>query len=272
MTTSADNTILAAIATDTLPWLTDADALRTALPTELTDLSSEESSDARDPLIVAGDGATAQPVFDALNATILELHDEMVLAGATVGLGAAVSGITKLGESAGPSAIGEQPNRFGESNLVTDLVNAGSDVSRGDTDELVADIGRDLGQSLPWAHSVKDTLIFGSADDTNVVPELISATGDALQSTPLVTLSGNGLLGGTVGDLSRSSSGHLIDIDIGPTGENGLAVDVLSRATGGMTHTLEVNVLDVQSNGPSLLDLDILTGNGLFGHDPLALC
>jgi len=170
-----------------------------------------------------------------------------------------------------PSAIGTQPNPYGESNAVTDALNIGSDVAQGDVDGILGNVGRDLDQVLVRTHVLKDSLIFASNDDTNFLPELIHATGDALQSTPLVTLSGNGLLGGTVGDLSHSSSGHLIDIDIGGLSSNGLALDVLSNATGGMTHALELNVLDVGSNGPSLLDLDILTGNGLFGQDPLCL-
>ena len=54
---------------------------------------------------------------------------------------------------------------------------------------------------------------------------------------------GGGLLNGVVGNLTGSSSGHLIDIDLGPENSNGLGLDLL--ATPDATHSASVNAIDV---------------------------
>ncbi len=91
-----------------------------------------------------------------------------------------------------------------------------------------------------------------------------------LQTLPLLSINGGnnagdgGLLGGLLGDLNHSSTGHLADIDVGPSQPNGNAINLLAAPTSGDHHTIEVNAVDVGQNGPHLLDLGALTGsNGL---------
>ncbi len=91
-----------------------------------------------------------------------------------------------------------------------------------------------------------------------------------VQTLPLLSINGGnnagdgGLLGGLLGDLNHSNTGHLADIDIGPSQSNGNAINLLAAPTSGDHHTIEVNAVDVGQNGPHLLDLGALTGsNGI---------
>jgi len=108
---------------------------------------------------------------------------------------------------------------------------------------------------------------------TGVLGPVTGLLGNALhdlQTLPLLSINGGnnagdgGLLGGLLGDLNHSSTGHLADIDVGPSQPNGNAINLLAAPTSGDHHTIEVNAVDVGQNGPHLLDLGALTGsNGL---------
>ena len=96
------------------------------------------------------------------------------------------------------------------------------------------------------------------------VSSLVGGAGNGLEAAPLAVVNGGnnandgGLLGGTVGELNGSSSGHLVNADVGPQG-NGTGVDILDKATPA-DHTLAVNAVDTGPNGPELADLGVATG------------
>jgi hypothetical protein len=92
-----------------------------------------------------------------------------------------------------------------------------------------------------------------------------------VQTLPLLDINGgdsqgNGLLSGSVLDVSHSSTNHLLDIDLGPiTSGNNLVLNLLSGTEAGPHHAVELNILDVGPDGPHLGDLSILTGLGDTG-------
>lgn len=95
------------------------------------------------------------------------------------------------------------------------------------------------------------------------LPSLGSA-GDLIDTgSSLLTVNGGnnaadgGLIGGTIGTLDSSSSGHLVDADVGSS-PNGGSVDVLAAPTA-TDHALSANAVDVGPNGPQLADLGVLT-------------
>lgn len=218
------------------------------------------------PLQLAGEGALLQPVLDTANAAVAELHAEIVGLGSELGLGQTAADITKFGESLGPVALGATPASDGHTNLVTDLLNLPSDVLAGNIGDSVSHLSADLTQGLSHLFVVKDDLIFGTTDPTNPVPELLASVGHDLQSLPILDIgNGNGgLLDGVVGHLVDSSSHHLIDVDVGPAGPDGLPLNVLASPQAGDSHTLEVNAIDVAPGGPVLADLGVLTGGQLL--------
>lgn len=95
------------------------------------------------------------------------------------------------------------------------------------------------------------------------IPSLGSATGLIDTDSSLVTLNGGnnaddgGIAGGTIGNLVTSSTGHLIDADVGPS-QNGTGVDLLA-APMPADHAVSANAVDVGSDGPQLADLGLLT-------------
>jgi hypothetical protein len=99
--------------------------------------------------------------------------------------------------------------------------------------------------------------------------------GDTGSGNPLGNLLGSGLAGGllnaeggllngTVGDLNGSSTGHLIDLDVGPQTPNGLGLDLLSTPDTDPTHAVSISAIDVGADGPQLADLGVLTGSGIL--------
>ncbi len=111
-------------------------------------------------------------------------------------------------------------------------------------------------------------MIAGYSDPLNPVPELIEGIGRDVSSTPLLTIGdgGNGIIDGTVGDISHSPSGHLIDVDVGPpSDQSGVVFDLLSTGSAGPDHYAELNAIDVGPKGPTLANLDLL-GQGAPGE------
>lgn len=232
------------------------------LTDSVADVTSLQSLD------LLGQGTLLQPIADSVNDFVLEVHRELVELGSPE-LSQTAQAIVKLGESIGPGYIGETPNPDGHTNLVTDVVNAPGDILAGDLDNVVSNIGNDLTQIHEHASDLKDVLIFGP-DPANPLPGIIDGVGEALSSTPLLSLNGgnsasSGLLSGIIGDLSgSSSSNHLIDIGIGqPQGGQGLLFDILAGPSGGSHNPIELNLLDVGPTGPTLIDLGVLTNLAL---------
>lgn len=222
-------------------------------------------------LALAGDNGGAQPVFDATNILIKDVHAQIETLSHQSGLSDILHAVTNLGETVGLGTTGAVPPAIddGHTNLVTDVVNAPSTLLNGGLDDVIAHVGADLGDTLDATVGVVGALLNGN-DPLNPIPELVNGLTSSLQNLPLLNVDngdgggllgglGGGLLTGVVGDLTGSSSGHLIDIDAGPTNSNGLGLDLLARPDA--THSASVNVLDVGPHGPQLLDLGLLTGS-----------
>lgn len=227
-------------------------------------------------LALAGDDGGAQPVFDATNILVKDVHAEIETLSHQSGLSDILHAVTNLGETAGLGTTGAVAPALddGHTNLVTDVVNAPSTLLNGGLDDVIAHVGADLGDTVDATVGVVGALLNGT-DPLNPVPELLNGLTSSLQTLPLLDINGGdsadgggligglggGLLNGVVGDVTGSSSGHLIDIDAGPENSNGLGLDLL--ATPDETHTASVNAIDVGPNGPQLLDLGLLTNDGL---------
>jgi hypothetical protein len=218
-----------------------------------TDASALDLANANEPL---------QPGFDATNVLVKDIHVQLETLSHQTGTSDIVHAITGLGETVGLGNTGVlTPATDGHTNLVTDVVNLPGTLLDGGVGDAVSQIGGDLGDTLHATTGLLNAVLNGS-DPLNPVPELINGLGADLQNIPLLTVNGGngGLLGGIVGDLSGSSSGHLIDVDAGPHDANGLGLDLLA-APGAGAHTAEVNAIDVGPNGPQLVDLGVLTGD-----------
>lgn len=251
-----------ALGTDTSNLLGIGDVLNLGTPSQLA---------------LAGPEGGAQPVFDATNILIKDVHAQIETLSHQSGLSDILHAVTNLGETVGLGTTGVVPPAIddGHTNLVTDVVNAPSTLLNGGLDEVLGHLGGDLGDTLDAAVDVVGALLNGS-DPLNPIPELLNGITSSLQTLPLLNINGGdsadgggllgglggGLLNGVVGDLTGSPSGHLIDIDLGPANGNGLGLDLL--ATPDATHSASVNVLDVGPNGPQLLDLGLLTNDGLL--------
>jgi hypothetical protein len=223
---------------------------------------------------IAGQGATLQPILDTANTTVLDVHEELEILGHELGVPFAVHGVTSTGEAIGLGHIGDPSTASdGHTNLVSNVLNAPGDILSGDTDQAISNVGHDLTDTVNAAAQLKDTLIFPTVgqDPTNPVPELIQSVGQTVQTLPLLDINGgdspgNGLLSGSVLDVSHSSTNHLLDIDLGPiTSGNNLVLNLLSGTEAGPHHAVELNILDVGPDGPHLGDLSILTGLGDTG-------
>lgn len=218
-------------------------------------------------LALAGPEGGAQPVFDATNTAITELHAQMFNLADDIGIPEIMKQVLNTGATVGLGTTGIVPaGEDGHTNLITDVVNTPSTLLNEGLDGVIAHLGSDLSDTLQSAGGLITEVLHGS-DPLNVVSDLIDGVGAGLQSLPILNvdsggLLGGGLLNGVVGDVTGSSSGHLIDIDLGPATSNGLGLDLL--ATPDATHSASINVLDVGPNGPHLLDLGVLTGDGLL--------
>jgi hypothetical protein len=245
----------------------------------LTGLLGAVDGDGTSPLQLAGPDATLQPVFDTANAGALNLHVELENLGHEVGLGYLTHSVTDAGETVGLGVIGEPPGTtVGAAadghTLLTDVLNLPGDLLSGNVNDVVSNLGSDLTETLQSVFSIKDSLIFGAndptsflygtGDPTNPVPELLTSLGHDVQSLPILNVSNGdgGLLDGVIGNLTDSSSHHLVDVDAGPEQPDGLVFDLLSAPQSGDHHTAEINAIDVAPGGPTLANLDLLTGSG----------
>ena len=264
-----------------LPVIGNADAGSILSGLDLNDLGLAPVSSAAGtttaPLDLVGSGTTLQPVADAANALIKDVHYTLEALSHKVGLPNVVHTVTDLGEIIGLGEIGSPPAADGHSNLISDTLNLPGDILSGNLNGGIANVGHNLTNIIDGTASIVNTALFDGVygnDPTNVLPEVLTGIGNTLQTLPLLTVNGgnnanSGLIGGIVGDLSHSSSGHLIDADVGPQQSDGLVFDLLS-APSGDGHTASVNAVDVGPSGPHLLDLGLLTGDGITGLPALS--
>lgn len=204
-----------------------------------------------------GGGLLSGGLANLLNGVIKDVHNTLETASHDTGLANTVHGVTHLGETIGLGDIGG-------SNLLTDVLEAPSDILSGHTDTLVGDLVRDVGKILDaTSHLVN------------------AATGD---------LSLQGILNTTPHPNDNGGHGHLLDLNVGDLGTglslgelnvldggsiqvpliDGLSTDALSGflSTGGVTQLLPVGDL-----GGPLPDIGAIThllpdvldhGNGHF--------
>ncbi|WP_244067220.1 hypothetical protein [Bradyrhizobium sp. Ce-3] len=228
-------------------------------------------------LTLAGQDGLLQPVLNAVNAAASDTGGLLTTIGHEAGLDNAVHAVTNLAGTVGLGQLGATPAADEHSNLLTDVLNTPGEVLAGHTADAVTHLGADLTDTVHAVDAVPSELltgvVSGKDDPANPVDNLIQSLGHDLQTLPLATVNGGnnagdgGLLGGIVGSLGSSTSGHLVDLDVGPTQPNGQAIDILAAPTSGDHHTVEVNAVDVGANGPHLLDLGALTGS----NSPLSI-
>lgn len=220
-------------------------------------------------LTLAGSDGTAQPVLDAANALIKDVHQNALESlSDSLGVNDLVHNVVNTGETIGLGAIGTPTpdTTDGHTNLVTDLLNAPGTLLDEGLGTVVSQIGADLTDVVHAAGGIVNSLL-NTSDGLNIVPTLINEIGDDLQSLPLLSINGDsaggggGLLDGLVGNLHGSDTGHLVDVNVGPEQPNGQSIDVLAAPTSGDHHAIDVSAVDVGENGPHLLDLNALTGS-----------
>ncbi|MCG6207508.1 hypothetical protein LPW26_22915 [Rhodopseudomonas sp. HC1] len=216
------------------------------------------------PLHLAGQDAVTQPVLNVANAAVLDLHNVLESLSDQTGTASIVHGLTNLGETIGLGQLGAEPGAGGNSNLLTDVLNLPGDTLNGDLGSSLDHIGTDLTDVVHATAGLGNSVLNGP-DALNPIPELISSVGSDLQSNPLLTLGGteadgkSGLLSGVVGDLSHSSSGHLVDANVDGLGTSPLVVDALAATGTGPQSPIDVNVVDVGPNGPQVADIGVNT-------------
>lgn len=223
------------------------------------------------PLHLAGQDAVTQPILNVANSAILDVHNVLESLSDQTGTAEIVHGVTNLGETIGLGKLGAEPGAGGNSNLLTDVLNLPGDALNGDLGSSIDHIGTDLSNVVDATAGVGNAVLNGS-DPLNPIPELITSLGSDLQSTPLLTVGGtgaggDGLLNGNAGDLSHSSSGHLIDVGVDGVGTplgDGVALDLLSTPDGASS-PIDVSAIDVGPNGPQLIDLTLNGDSGLGG-------
>lgn len=101
-------------------------------------------------LDVAGQGTTAQPIFDAVNGLIKDVHFDLEALSHQTGTADIIHGITGLAETVGLGEIGAAPAPDGPSNLITDTLNLPGDILNGDLNGGIANIGSDLDGRCSW--------------------------------------------------------------------------------------------------------------------------
>ena len=148
--------------------------------------------------------------------------------------------ITDVTDAVGLGAIGEA-GAGGQSNLLTDVVSLPNEVLHGnDPINAVGNIVDDVGD------------VVGNGHLNNIV-EAIHQDG----TFPLINASVDG-------DDQSGGSKHLVDADVGPQQNDGLIANVLAPSDDGSHHAVEANVVQVGSDGPQLVNADLLNSGDHF--------
>jgi hypothetical protein len=161
--------------------------------------------------------------------------------------------LTTFGESLGFGNVGT-----GSDDLLTSVLSAPGRALDGDAGGALCDIVGQAGNALGNAGNFVNHVL----DAVNL------QTGGRIQGIVNSGLSQPGALINldVAGDGHPTGSNHLIDIDLGPSGNNGIGVlDVLAKPDIGPSHTIEVNAIDTGQNGPHLLDADLFTNPNALG-------
>jgi hypothetical protein len=173
-------------------------------------------------LHLAGTGALLQPIFDAANGVASDV----------TGSSGLLHGLVDVADTLGVGTIGATPSADGHSNLITDLVNFPGDVIGGNLNAGLSHIGSDLSDTAnATTGMVGDVLggntgglVSGAAADVSALShpatDLISSAGNDLQTAPLASLDGGGLLTGSVSNPGASSSSGVIQVDTSLVGNS----------------------------------------------------
>ena len=229
--------------------------------------------------MLAVDGPVIGPAASVENNLVTDFHDLLEDLGHQLGepANSAVHALTSFGESVGFGNVGT-----GSDDLLTSVLSAPGRVLDGDAGGALCDIVSQAGNALGNAGNFVDNVLDAVNLQNPLGTGLLHDIAGDLGSGPLLStnLLGGGLSGGLIqgmvnsglsqpgalinldiaGDGHPTSSNHLIDIDLGPSGNNGIGVlDILAKPGSGPSHTIEVNAIDTGQNGPHLLDADLFT-------------
>jgi hypothetical protein len=188
--------------------------------------SADAGSGEPSALHLAGAGAPLQPIFDAANGVVSDV----------TGTSGILQGLVDVTDTVGIGAIGAAPLDDGHSNLITDLINFPGDIIEGNVNSGLSHLGADLSDTANAATGMAGDVLGGNTGGlvSGAVPDvsglhpatdLIGSAGNDLQTTPLASLDGGGLLAGRVSNPGASSSGDAIQVDsslVGTNSPNGL--------------------------------------------------
>jgi hypothetical protein len=175
-------------------------------------------------LHLAGTGALLQPIFDTANGVASDVTGSTGL----------LHGLVDTADTVGVGAIGAVPSADGHSNLITDLVNFPGDIIGGNLNAGLSHIGADLSDTANAATGMVGDVLGGNTGGlvssavsgaSGPATDLIGSAGNDLQTTPLASLDGGGLLTGSVSNPAASSSGDIVQVDsslVGTNSPNGL--------------------------------------------------
>lgn len=211
-------------------------------------------------LHLVGAGAPLQPIFDAVNGAASDV----------TGSSGLLHGLADVADTAGIGSIGATPSTDGHSNLITDLVNFPGDAVEGNLNGGLSHIFTDLSDTANAATGMVDDVLGGNtaglvssaADDASGLLRpatgLAASAGNDLQSGPLVSFNGDGLLTGSAG-LPGTSPGDAVQLDTSLVGTNSpnslLTVNGGNNAGDGGVTGAEIGDLNGSSSG-NLVNLD----------------
>lgn len=104
-------------------------------------------------------------------------------------------------------------------------------------------------------------LLGGVLDTGNLLGGILDTGGDLISINGGNNAGDGGILGGGLLNLTGSSSGHLVNADVGPSGSGGTSLDLLS-APNAADHGADIQIGDVGPDGPQIADLGLLNDVG----------
>jgi hypothetical protein len=250
---------------------------------ENSDGSAGAGSGEHSALHLAGAGGLLQPIFDAADGAASDV----------TGSSGLLHGLVDIADTVGVGAIGAVPSADGHSNLITDLVNFPGDIIGGNLNAGLSHIGADLSDTANAATGMVGDVLGGNTAGllSNTVSsisgllhpatDLIGSASNDLQAAPLASLSGGGLLTGSVSNPGASSSGDAVQVDtslVGTNSPNGLLTvnggnnagdgGVVGAAIGDLNGSSSGHLVDLAAGPHSNQDssVGVLTAQPDSGH------
>ncbi len=223
---------------------------------ENSDGSAGAGSGEPSALHLAGAGAPLQPIFDDANGVASDV----------TGSSGLLHGLVDVADTLGVGAIGAVPSADGHSNLITDLVNFPGDIVGGNLNAGLSHIGADLSDTAGAVTGMAGDVLGGNTGGlvssavsgaSGPATGLIGTVDNDLQTAPLASLDGGGLLTGSVGNPAASSSGAIVQVDsslVGNSPNSLLTVNGGNNAGDGGAAGAAIGDLNGSSSG-HLVDL-----------------